>query len=402
MRMGKSLPHELVAGHLLSSIISVNEKMTERVLPLVERAFFLDQPSFSKRTEKIFYTLCWEPIQSITRGPYSNGDVIRLAYMVLESFAEALSAKSLDYLHYVQKLLFQLHSDVSIDDGVKASMGGYRCLAAYIRYSKVDLKDVANAANEMCFLSVSRGKPALILGAMCVWRGLLVDSAASYMSLNLPLVMARVQRLAMGKDKSIREEASLLLSDVLEYSRSLDYHHPESVRESSSVASSINNVDVSLDQFDLENPEEIEYFLRGSIPVPAIPSTITQGEDKAHEDVLIHQLVKEVEALGDSDASFSNRDLFNIEKAITEGIQSRRDETFTYTECIFSKYLEIIYEDLTSRAKDSIVIDPSLADLAHVGQHIDHCSSLVLSKAEDLETKFLDHVVPILQRIIPV
>jgi hypothetical protein len=402
MRTGNFLPHQLVAGHLVSSIISANEKMTERVLPLVERAFFLDQPSFSKRTEKIFYTLCWEPIQSITRGPYSNRDVMRLAYMVLESFAEVLSAKSHDYLHYVQKLLFQLRSDLSINEGVKASMAEYRCFASYIRYNKINLKNVANGANEMCFLSVSRGTPELILGAMCVWRGLLVDSSAPYMSLNLPLVMARLQRLAMGKDEDIREEASLLLSDILEYSRSLDYYHPESVRESFSVTSSINNVDVSLDQFDLGNPEEIEYFLRGSIPVPAMPSTITQGENKTREDVLIHRLVKEVEALGDSDASFSNRDLFNIEKAITEGVQSRRDESFTYTECIFSKYLEIIYEDLTSRAKESIVVDPSLLDLAHVGQHIDHCSSLVLSKAEDLETKFLDHVVPILQQIIPV
>jgi len=403
MRTATSQPHQLVAGHLLSSIISANEKMTERVLPLVERAFCLDQPGSSRRTERIFYTLCWEPIQSITRGIYSNHDVIRLAYTVLGSFAKALSAKSLDYLHYVQKVLAQLHSDLTINRGEEASMAGYRCLASYIRYSKVDLKHIANDANKMCFHSISHGSPELILGALCVWRSLLVDSAASYMSLNLPLVMARVQRLAMAKNETVREAATLLLSDVLEYSHGMEYHPLESVRESASVAPSINKVDVSPDQFELENPEEIEYFLRGSIPIfPGMASTITQGDHKTREHALIQQLVKEVQVLGDSDASFSNRDLFNIEKAITEGIQSRGDETFTYTECIFSKYLEIIYEDLTSRAKESIIVDTSLVNITDVGQHIDNCSSLVLSKAEDLETKFLNHVVPILHRIIPV
>ena len=403
-----------MTSHLLSSIVSGNIEESKSVAKEVLRVYRLsdvDKNSDStfagnvllgKEAERELFRYCIDPILGIVSHS-RNIKVISLAYGVLDHFSVGLGEKSNDFLYYLERLVSCFETDIihSEDRRMYHGKAAFHCLSSYIRNIRRKdagaTRDLMTRVNSLCFVLVTLGHRNLCftLGALTVWKSMVehIRGSSNAAFLNLPLVFAQVQRMAWhdGED-SVRVAAREALSAMRDMYKDVAEFDEEEVVDSDDSFMNLEDVD----EFEMEaETKEIEYFLRGSIRPPnnhlspdkmgrvLIPGSTSEFENEALK-------VKLAEAIRVVENSFSNRELSFIERAIQEGVDSQEsNSTFSTLECIFSRFLEIIYEELINSAKKSIQ-----ADELPMEKHVDKMTSVVLAQANDLESRFLRLVVP--------
>ena len=410
-----------MTSHLLSSIISGNIEESKSVAKEVARVYRLsdvDKDSDSnsagkvllgKEAEREFFRSCIDPILGIVSHS-RNIKVVSLAYGVLDHFSVGLAERSNDFLYYVERLVSCFEIDIvhSEDRRIYHGKAAFHCLSSYIRnIRRTDAdstRDLMNRVNSLCFVLVTLGHHGNVcysLGALVVWKSMVehIRGSSNAAFLNLPLVFAQVQRMAWhdGED-AVRASAKEALSAMRDMYKDVAEMDDEETVDSDDSFMNLEDVD----EFEVEaETKEIEYFLRGSIRPPnntisphKMGSVVIPGSESEYEKQALK--VKLAEAIREVEDSFSNKELLYIERAVREGVDSQENNTtFSTLECIFSKFLEIIYEELINAAKTSIRVDEGPME-----KHIDEMTNVVLAQANDIESRFLRLVVPCFTDIV--
>lgn len=399
---------QLVSSHLLSNIILKREKDSKSIQEEVQRLFGLCQNNDSFQ-EKRFYQTCWSGILDVAENNNDDKYISSFAYSALEGFAYRLSQRSNDYGFYCERLLQSLHS--AILSGQIMHLQLLKCLISYLECANRDIIcDLFDRINKVCTLiSQTSESPEHCLGAIHLWRCILIRGASSkschLKHTNLTLILSQIQILAASRDLSVQESGHALLQDLIQLYKSSMEDSSCSVtsnRENLLVSQDILNLDVE-DDFQEQEEEELEYFLRGSIV-----QKYSTGTMKGLEE-LKKLLLDTCQSFSDK---FSSQEMFNIKMAIREGVNSSVESDLSVLECIFGKFLEITYGQLTAMAQKSISIDSfqlqneslSLKNASSISKSIQelidtykHC---VMHEADDVESKFVSYVAPHFKRIL--
>lgn len=399
--MDPSFSSRLISSHLLASVIFDRSNESVSLIKWIEKVYGLDAPREKGVAfrERCFYLQCWSPILDAAVGEHTSDRVSVFAYQVLQAFAPKLSQISDDYKFYCHKLLSGLHSGIVSGNVVKSS--AVKCLQTYLKYGDLSIVgDLFNEINDFCFLLVSKqggmNPYENKLGAIALWRTVLTRGVGciSYYPKysNLTLVLSQIKIMAISSDSVIRKQAEGLLSDLVGLYKCMDY---ESICDYDCKVESLELLDLeAIEDFEDGENNEIEYFLRGSIAKD--PSDSQWKED--FEVARLKQKLQETTVLWCD--QFSNHEVYNIEKAIVEGLRLSLGSNMSIMECIFSRFLEITYEDLAAAVQDNIDID--LVQKQSIQQGIDTYKNDLLRQADDIEAKFINYVVPFLKKIIDV
>ena len=408
--MDASFRCQLVSSHLVSNIILDKQDHRRYMMEAIEKTFGLVRERNVRFREKLFYQLCWSQILEIAGTNFQNEQIVSQSYTILEGFAPELSKRSTEYGFYCDRLLHGLHSQMLSGRTIHSS--SLKCLDTYLKEAQWEnISGMFDHINECCFCLISQSKSVYNLGAIALWRLILlrgVSSKSRYPShMNLTLVLAQIQIISATGDESVREASRALLQDLVD-----SYKTCTQDDAACNAVSDIGSF-VSQDIFDLntveefqdqENPE-IEYFLRGSIAQKK-----HVAETKSHAVKLKERLLDTFESFSDV---FNNREMCNIERSIREGVDLSLESNLSILECIFRRFLQITYGELTAMAQESMIMKQNkLQDVENCTsvknsfasksfqQMIDTYKGDVIEEADDIEAKFISYAVPHFKKVL--
>ncbi len=397
--MDGSFVLQLVSGHLLSNIMFKRQN-SAKLIDEIERLFGLceNTPKFQ---EKRFYQTCWSEILDIAERQYEDKDISIFAYNILEGFAAKLSQKSNDYGFYCERILHGLNSAIISGPVLHSPL---HCLESYLECANSDIiANLFDRINKICSLISQRSEsPEHLLGAIALWRLILIRGASSKLChlkhTSLTLILCQIQILAVSRDQRVQESGRALLQDLVElYRNSIEDSVFGITSNDESLVLSQDILNLDIDDFQEQEEEELEYFLRGSIVQKYSTRTVKDQE------VLKQLLLAACSYFSDR---FSSQEMFNIKMAIREGVDSSVKSELSVLECIFGRFLEITYGQLIAMAQKSMSIDflqlkedcITLENTSSVSESIrkmiDRYKDCVMNEADDIEAKFASYVAP--------
>lgn len=402
--MNDSFVHQLVSSHLVSNIMLNRANQLTSIEEEITRLFGLCQSSVPFQ-ERNFYQTCWAQILDIAEKRCDNINIASLAYNILARFASKLSERSRDYEFYCERLLHCLHS--AILSGRRLYSSSFECFETYLQCSKPEIvSNLFDRINKFCFLISQRSESSeYCLAAIAFWRIILIRGVSSKLChlkyINLTLVLARIQIMAVSRDRCVKEAGCAMLQDLIESYKDAagNVICTEVLTDDSLISQDMISLD-TVDEFQEDEQIELEYFLRGSIVQKH------HGID-VNREKLKQRLVGTFEYFSDL---FSNQEMYNIEQAIQEGVDSSVESDLSILECILGRFLQITYKELTAMAQKSMEVESiqekdrlSLKNTSgskSIQRMIEAYKGCIIQEAEDIESKFLSYIVPHFRKIL--